>query len=92
MGVCLLLPSRKERKIASYRSTLSTVWLLVIVEMFEAGELVTAAAAVTPFTVATAFDRVFAFHWLSGRVAEVPVSPHHAVRRRCDSNSGSGSL
>ena len=67
--------ARKERKLTSDRSTVSTVWLLVIVKMFEAGELVTAADDITPFTVATAFDRVFALNWLTGRVAEVPVTP-----------------
>jgi hypothetical protein len=64
--------SRKENKIASYRSAVPTVWLLIVVELFEAGELLGAPDPIAPFSVATAFDRVFVFHWLSGRVSEIP--------------------
>jgi hypothetical protein len=65
--------SRKEKKINSYRSSVPTVWLLVVVELFEAGELVSAPDSIAPFSLATEFDRVFAFNWLSGRVSEIPV-------------------
>ncbi len=67
--------SRKEKKISSYRSRMPTVWLLVVVELFEAGELVSAPDAIAPYTIATEFDRVFALNWLSGRVSEIPVMP-----------------
>jgi hypothetical protein len=65
--------SRKEKKTAGYRSAVPNVWLLVVVELFEAGELVTAPEAIAPFSIVTEFDRVFAFHWLTGRVSEIPV-------------------
>jgi hypothetical protein len=65
--------SRKEKKIHSYRSAVPAVWLLIVVELFEAGELLSTSGPIAPFSVATAFDRVFAFHWLSGRVSEIPV-------------------
>jgi hypothetical protein len=50
-----------------------TVSLLIVAELFEAGELLSASGPFAPFSVATAFDRVFAFHWLSGRVSEISV-------------------
>jgi hypothetical protein len=65
--------SRKENKIASYRSAVPTVWLLIVVELFEAGELLGAPDPIASFSIATAFDRVFAFHRLTGRVSEIPV-------------------
>jgi len=65
--------SRKEEKINSYRSSVPTIWLLVVVELFEAGELVSAPDSIAPFSIATEFDRVFAFNWLSGLVSEIPV-------------------
>jgi hypothetical protein len=65
--------SRKEKKLGAYRSAVPTVWLLVVVELFEAGELVNIADTMAPFYVRTDFDRVFAFHWLTGRVCEIPV-------------------
>lgn len=65
--------SRKEKKLNSYRSSVPTVWLLVVVELFEAGELVSARDSIAPFTLPTQFDRVFAFNWLSGLVSEIPV-------------------
>lgn len=65
--------SRKEKKLSAYRSAVPTVWLLVVVELFEAGELVNIADSMAPFSVRTDFDRVFAFHWLTGRVCEIPV-------------------
>jgi hypothetical protein len=65
--------ARKEKKLTSYRSALQTVWLVVVVELFEAGEIVSTPEPVAPFSITTAFDRVFAFHWLSGRVAEIAI-------------------
>ncbi len=65
--------SRKEKKINWYRSSVPTVWLVVVVELFEAGELVSAPDSIAPFAIATEFDRVFAFNWLSGLVSEIPV-------------------
>ena len=46
---------------------------MVVVELFEAGELVSAAEATSPFSIETGFDRVFAFNSLSGSVSEIPV-------------------
>ena len=65
--------SRKENKVDHYRSAVPTVWRLIVVELFEAGELLSTSDPIAPFSVATTFDRVFAFHWLSGRVSESPV-------------------
>jgi hypothetical protein len=65
--------SRKEKKLNSYRSSVPAVWLLVELELFEAGELVSARDAIAPFAIPTRFDRVFAFNWLSGLVCEIPV-------------------
>jgi hypothetical protein len=48
------------------------VWLLIVIELFEAGELFIAPDPIAPFSVATAFDRVFVLHWLSVRVSEIP--------------------
>jgi len=66
--------ARKEKKLASYRSAVPAVWLVVVFELFEAGEIVSAAEPTAPFSIATDFDRVFAFHWLTGRVSEIPVN------------------
>jgi hypothetical protein len=65
--------ARKAKKIASYRSAVPTVWLLVVVELVQAGELVSAPDPIASFSIATEFDRVFAFNWLAGRVSEIPV-------------------
>jgi hypothetical protein len=66
--------SRKDKKVASYRSQVPTVWLLVVVELFEAGELVSTDEPSSPYSITTAFDRIFAFHWLTARVSEIPVA------------------
>jgi hypothetical protein len=64
---------RKEKKLASYRSAVQTVWLVVVVELFEAGEIVSAPDPVSPSSITTAFDRVFAFHWLTGHISEIRI-------------------
>ena len=46
---------------------------VVVVELFEAGELVSAAEAIAPFSIETEFDRVFALNSVSGSVSEIPV-------------------
>ena len=66
--------ARKEKKLASYRYAVGTVWLVVVV----ASSLKPAKSSAppeppAPFSIATAFDRVFAFHWLTGRVSEIPI-------------------
>ena len=63
--------SRKEKKLESYRSSVSEVWLLIVVELFEAGEIVRATIEVERFAVATQFDRVFALYSLRGDVQEI---------------------
>jgi hypothetical protein len=65
--------SRKGEKIKSYRSAVPTVWLFVVVELAEAGELVSAPDPIAPFPIRTEFDRVFAFNWLTGGVSEILV-------------------
>lgn len=65
--------ARKERKISSYRSSVSEVWLLIVVELFEAGEIVSVPIPTPPLSITTDFDRVFALNWLSGIVSEIPV-------------------
>jgi hypothetical protein len=65
--------ARKESKLKSYKSAVPSVRLLVVVELFEAGELLNAPSPIATVSIATAFNRVFAFHWLSGRVSEIPV-------------------
>jgi hypothetical protein len=65
--------SRKGCKLRSYRSAVSTVWLLVVVELAEAGELVSVSDPIAPFAIRTEFDCVFAFNWLTGRVSEIAV-------------------
>jgi hypothetical protein len=65
--------SRKGEKIRSYRSAVSTVWLLVVVELVEAGEVISANDPIATFPIRTEFDRVFAFNWLTGGISEILV-------------------
>jgi hypothetical protein len=48
-------------------------WVLVVVELVEAGELVSDCDAIAPFSIPTEFDRIFAFDWLTVGVSEVSV-------------------
>jgi hypothetical protein len=50
-----------------------TVWLLIVVELFELGDFLSTSNPIAPFSIATAFDRVFAFHWQTGLVSEIAV-------------------
>ena len=49
------------------------MWLLVVVELAEAGELVSVSDPIAPFAIRREFDCVFAFNWLTGRVSEIAV-------------------
>ena len=65
--------ARKERKINAYRSKVAEVWLLIIVELFEAGAIVSVPIPTAPLSITTNFDRVFALNWISGKVSEIPI-------------------
>lgn len=65
--------ARKETKISAYRSVVSEVWLLIVVELIEAGEIVSVPIPTAPLSITTKFDRVFALNWLSGAVSEIAV-------------------
>jgi hypothetical protein len=66
--------ARKERKLSKYRTFAPKVWLLVVVENIEAGELISADPSKIAFSVKTAFDCVYALNRVSGKVSIIEVA------------------
>jgi hypothetical protein len=65
--------AKKEQKLNNYKAFSSKVWLLVIVENIEAGELISAEPSTMPFSVRSDFNRVYALNSISGKVSQIEV-------------------
>lgn len=66
----------KEGKLARYRAgagdACAELWLLIVFDLYAAGDPVRAPRAPVEFAVATGFDRVVCYDRITGRVVDVP--------------------
>ena len=64
----------KVQKLSNYRSFVSQVLLLVVVENIEAGELISAEKATSTFSVKTSLDSVYVLNKISGKVSAIELA------------------